>query len=270
MGKIMQKSAAFPHRSRGYWKMGDATHGRAFGRFIGFMATSPRHAHDGAQSISGILGAPRLGLCWAPDRRRESRASQPLRGAPTDIGASGSAAAAGTTEAYADSHGLSLSLVSTIPPAARELGVPIPDLQRLTWARPKLLEEALEEHELAVSQAMGVVIQALYGDDLRRQTWASDKIMSSWLARDSPLAPARRGRGVEAPEQQVVFRWRSPDEATLERDGRMIAVPRYGGATPPALGEHAAPTPSPLPLSKWPGLPDQPRPGLRRRMSRGR
>jgi hypothetical protein len=86
-----------------------------------------------------------------------------------------------------------------IPQAARELGVSIPDLQRLTWARPGLLEEALEEHELAVQRAIGVVIQALYSDDLRRQMWASDKIMSSWLARDHPLAPARRGRGAGTP-----------------------------------------------------------------------
>jgi hypothetical protein len=110
-----------------------------------------------------------------------------------------------------------------IPPAARELGVSILDLRRLTWAQPQLLEEALEEHELAVSQAMGVVIQALYSDDLRRQMWASDKIMSSWLARDHPLAPARRGRGVEAPRQQVVFRWASTSATDeLERDGRTV------------------------------------------------
>jgi hypothetical protein len=102
-----------------------------------------------------------------------------------------------------------------IPPAARELGVPISDLQRLTWAQPKLLEEALEEHELAVSQAMGVVIEALYSDDLRRQMWASDKIMSSWLARDHPLAPARRGAGVDAsagPPRVIEYRWRTDDD----------------------------------------------------------
>jgi hypothetical protein len=82
-----------------------------------------------------------------------------------------------------------------IPPAARELGVPIPDLRRLTWAQPKLLEEALEELELVVARAMGVVIEALYSDDPCRQMWASDKIMSSWLARDHPLAQARRRAG---------------------------------------------------------------------------
>ena len=76
--------------------------------------------------------------------------------------------------------------------AARELGVPGPDLRRLTWAQPSLLENALEELELVVIQAQGVVIQALDSPDWRRRAWASDRIMSSWLARDHPLAPARR------------------------------------------------------------------------------
>jgi hypothetical protein len=104
-----------------------------------------------------------------------------------------------------------------IPPAARELGVPIPDLRRLTWARPRLLEEALEEHELAVSQAMGVVIQALYSDDLRRQMWASEKIMSSWLARDHSLAPARRRSAAtdvfrNNKTVNYTFRWRTSED----------------------------------------------------------
>jgi|ERR1700733_4346508 hypothetical protein len=80
-----------------------------------------------------------------------------------------------------------------IPAAARELNIPTPDLRRLTWAKPKLLEEAELERMGVIARAMGVVIQALYSDDPRRQMWASDKIMSSWLARDHPLAPARRG-----------------------------------------------------------------------------
>jgi hypothetical protein len=124
-----------------------------------------------------------------------------------------------------------------IPPAARELNVPAPDLRRLTWAQPRLLEEALEEHELAVQRAMGVVIQALYSDDPRRQMWAADKILSSWVARDHPLAPARRGScGVEAPRRQVTFRWDSTAVTDkLERDGRTVVVPRYGAlVTPPA------------------------------------
>ena len=63
---------------------------------------------------------------------------------------------------------------------------------RLIWSKLKLLEEAELERMGVIARAMGVVIQALYSDAPRRQMWASDKIMSSWLARDHPLAPARR------------------------------------------------------------------------------
>jgi hypothetical protein len=97
--------------------------------------------------------------------------------------------------------------------AARELGVPGPDLRRLTWARPSLLEHALEELELAVIMAQSVVIQALDSPDWRRRAWAADKIMSSWIARGHPLSPAPRGAArVEAPRQRVTFRWAAPGE----------------------------------------------------------
>jgi hypothetical protein len=76
--------------------------------------------------------------------------------------------------------------------AAKELGVSGPDLNRLTWSKPKLLEEAELERMGVIARAWGQLIEALYSDDPRRQMWASDKIMSSWLARDHPLAPARR------------------------------------------------------------------------------
>jgi hypothetical protein len=93
-----------------------------------------------------------------------------------------------------------------IPPAARELGVSAPDLRRLTWARPDLLNEALEELELAVIVAQGKVIEALYSDDPKRRMWAVDKILSSHLARDHPLAPARR-QPVREAQMQVTFAW---------------------------------------------------------------
>src|ERR1700733_13134804 len=79
------------------------------------------------------------------------------------------------------------------PAAASELGVLPADLKRLTWAKPHLLDEAHEEMEAVVARAWGQLIAALYSDDPRRQMWASDKIISSWMARDHPLAPARRG-----------------------------------------------------------------------------
>jgi hypothetical protein len=78
------------------------------------------------------------------------------------------------------------------PAAARELSVSAPDLRRLTWARPHLLDEAHEEMELVVIRAWSELIRALFSDDQRRQMWASDKILSSWMARDHPLSPASR------------------------------------------------------------------------------
>jgi hypothetical protein len=81
---------------------------------------------------------------------------------------------------------------SDITGAARELGVSGPDLKRLTWAKPQLLEEADLERMGVISQVWHVLITALDSDDWRRKMWASDRIMSSWIARDHPLAPARR------------------------------------------------------------------------------
>jgi hypothetical protein len=175
-----------------------------------------------------------------------------------------------------------------IPAAARELKVSEPDLRRLTWARPGVLEEARDRCEEVVARAWGALIEALYSDDPRRQMWASDKIMSSWLARDHPLAPARRGRGVEAGGScAITFRWTGADgkdEATLERDGRTVAVPRYSGEVvrPPTVievAELAAPSPEqpqlpkgPPPLVQQPPQPQQPpdpESRSRRRLSRG-
>jgi hypothetical protein len=79
-----------------------------------------------------------------------------------------------------------------IPASARELGVSGPNLRRLTWAKPQLLEEADLERMGVISQVWHVLITALDSDDWRRKMWASDRIMSSWIARDHPLAPARR------------------------------------------------------------------------------
>ena len=59
-----------------------------------------------------------------------------------------------------------------IPAAARELGVPAPDLRRLTWAQPDLYKNALEELELVVQRAMGEVFHALDSADPRRREWA--------------------------------------------------------------------------------------------------
>ena len=77
-----------------------------------------------------------------------------------------------------------------IPAAARELRVSIPDLRRLTWSKPGLLEEAELERMGVIARAIGEVIQAVYSDDPRRQMWGCDRILSSWLARSSSRAGA--------------------------------------------------------------------------------
>jgi hypothetical protein len=78
------------------------------------------------------------------------------------------------------------------PSAARELGVSPADLRRLTWAKPKLLDEAHEEMELTVWRGRGELISAVFSDNPRRWMWGADRMLSSWMARDSPLASATR------------------------------------------------------------------------------
>ena len=174
---------------------------------------------------------------------------------------------------------------SDIYAAARELGVPGPDLRRLTWAQPSLLENALEEHELVVQRAMGEVIRALHSDDPRRRMWGAEKVLSSYAARDHPFAPARSGVSVSVSESRTVsFRWRPPDvpndepaTESFERDGKTFEVPKYGGYTPPdgdrasddpiegevamppASIEHEAPSPEPSAVESIPEPPRQPK-----------
>ena len=81
------------------------------------------------------------------------------------------------------------------PAAARELNILAPDLRRLTWAKPELLEEAEDRCGEVVARAQSVVLQALYSDDPDRRMWGADKLLSSYLARNHPLAPARRSAG---------------------------------------------------------------------------
>jgi hypothetical protein len=99
--------------------------------------------------------------------------------------------------------------IGDIYAAARELGVPGPDLKRFTWAHPYVFENALEEYELEVARAHGVVIDALSSDDPRRREWAAEKILGSYAARNHPFAPARRGRAapVSVP-QAYTSRWK--------------------------------------------------------------
>jgi hypothetical protein len=96
--------------------------------------------------------------------------------------------------------GLDLALVertltkhqASVAAAAKELGVPVSDLRRLTWAKPDLLQTALDEMAVVVARAEGVLIQMLYSDDPRCRERAADKILGSYAARN-PHSP-RRGR----------------------------------------------------------------------------
>jgi hypothetical protein len=68
------------------------------------------------------------------------------------------------------------------------------------------------------SRAQGEVIDAVNSDDPRRWQWGADKILSSWLARDHPLAPARQrsaAADVSVQNNKTVnytFRWRNSDD----------------------------------------------------------
>jgi hypothetical protein len=125
--------------------------------------------------------------------------------------------------------------------AARELGVSGPDLRRLTWAKPGLLENALEELELVVIRAHGQLIEALDSDDPQRRQWAADKILSSWLARDHPFAPARRGISASVSEfRTITFRRGNSDGSDNEP---ATEVPKYsdGSDDDPVEGELSMP-----------------------------
>jgi hypothetical protein len=95
--------------------------------------------------------------------------------------------------------GLDLALVeraltkhwANVAAAAKELGVPVSDLRKLTWAKPDLLETALDEMAVVVARAEGVLIDMLDSPDPRHRERAAEKILSSYAARNHPLFPAR-------------------------------------------------------------------------------
>ena len=140
-----------------------------------------------------------------------------------------------------------------IPRAAKELDVSGPDLNRLTWARPKLLEEAELERMGVIARAQGVVIEALNSDDPRRRMWGAERLMSSWLARNSPFAPARRGRAASAGSGEtrtIAFRW-------ADGEGKLSEALEPGVVVePPVAPTFEPPRPPkalPADLPRWPG-----------------
>jgi hypothetical protein len=150
------------------------------------------------------------------------------------------------------------------PPAARELSVSPADLRRLTWAKPHILDEAHEEMDFAVIRGRGELIQAVFSDNPRRRMWGADRILSSWMARDSPHARAKATIVTSFQEE--------PGATVIERDGKSIPVPRYdegrgddcveSEAAPPAVSiEHEDAIPPEMSLPVWPG-PGPPPPPL--------
>ena len=104
--------------------------------------------------------------------------------------------------------------------AARELGVSGPDLKRLTWSKPKLLERAHEEMELLVLRVQGMWIQMLDSDDPRQRERAADRILSSSLAFGHPLSPAHRGReSNSAPVVEIKFLWAGDGDKVKPGEG---------------------------------------------------
>jgi hypothetical protein len=141
------------------------------------------------------------------------------------------------------------------PSAARELGVSPGDLRRLTWAKPKLLDEAHEEMELTVLRGRGELIQALFSDNPRRRMWGADRMLSSWMARDIPLARAKATIVTSLQEE--------PGATVIERDGKSIPVPRYDeGRGDDCIESEVAPPPMSIEQTARPSLPVWPGPGL--------
>ena len=161
------------------------------------------------------------------------------------------------------------------PAAARELGVSRTDLRRLTWAKPRLLEEAHEEMELVVLRARSELITAMYSGNSRRRMWAADWILSSWMARDNPLAPARRSGTRARARATIVTSFQkerepaAPPEPEPEPEPAQ-ALPVWPGpyAPPPLVANLYAPYSPPPPMIQR-EAPLPPRPAVLRRRLRG-
>ena len=112
---------------------------------------------------------------------------------------------------------------ANISEAAKELGVSRTDLRRLTWHKPKLLEEALLWCGVYVSRCDGLLIQALDSKSRRKREWAVDKLMLSGMGYGHLLSPAPRealASREQAPavvDAQLVLEAETAVERELER-----------------------------------------------------
>jgi hypothetical protein len=114
---------------------------------------------------------------------------------------------------------------ANISEAAKELGVSRTDLRKLTWHKPKLLEEALLWCGVYVSRCDGLLIQALDSKSRRRREWAVDKLMSSRMgyghllssAPREALVPAQYERAPAVVDAQVGLEREAAAELERER-----------------------------------------------------
>jgi hypothetical protein len=74
--------------------------------------------------------------------------------------------------------------------AAKELGVSQPDLRRLTWHDPKLLDEAKEACDLYANRCYSLMVQALSSSNRQKREWAAEAFLASPFAHGSPFSPA--------------------------------------------------------------------------------
>ena len=178
--------------------------------------------------------------------------------------------------------------------AAADLGVLASDLRRLLWARPKLQDQALRGvSEARIDKAEKNIAADLDSGDPRlrfaasaftlrhsarakRRGWITaaaasvDVSISSgparetvyhWRSGDAAADEAKVAQLVEEGKQVVSIGW--GDAEPLERDGRIIPVPRYdngrrdddcveGELTPPATMIEHAPEPQPVVVESEP------------------
>jgi hypothetical protein len=108
---------------------------------------------------------------------------------------------------------------ANISEAAKELGVSRTDLRKLTWHKPKLLEEALLWCGVYVSRCDGLLIQALDSKSRRRREWAVDKLLSSSMGYGYLLSPAPRETPAQvASEREAAAELAREAAAELERE----------------------------------------------------
>ena len=66
--------------------------------------------------------------------------------------------------------------------AAKALGVPARDLRLLVYARPELLDAALEAEEQALEEAQALLFKAIRGGDMRRRIRAAGLFLRATAA----------------------------------------------------------------------------------------